>query len=388
MSKRRLVILGVAMAFFLSLSLPIAKAQMRKEEAQRLADEITQMKRLKIQENQILAEEHFKGAVSLYEKGDYHKALSEFKKAEKLNPQIKKVGGYIKKTEKKIIQEEKARVAIKKKEEAKKAVLVSEAKPKKETTATLLKKGRDSYKKGDYAQAGLIFKEVLAKEPGNKAAQDWLRVSKRAEAVWKAKEERAELTQETEVALAQRKTREEAMLLDVEKAYVPQEKERGVTIEREEEKGKADIERRRIEEMKKKLSELPDVSAISFTDADVSSVLEQLMTMTGVNIFLDKRALRKAGTVSGEGEPELKVTFMTASPMPLLDLLKAVLQATGLAYKIEPSHIWISDEETISKEELITRTYQLKYGVRRTRRVELVPYEQRGTPGGGGTSGY
>ncbi len=433
MSKRRSVILVIVGAFFLSLFLPIVEAQMTREEAQRLSNELVQMKRLKEQENQILAEELFKKARALYEERDYHKALSEFKKAEELNPQIKKIGVYIEKTEKKIIQEEtshyslgvklykrgdfegafakldkvsaenpkfkaaqeykgKVQAAIEKKEEeVRKSVVVSKEKvtlPKKETTAGLLKKGKSSYKKGDYAQSTLIFKGVLSKEPNNRVAQDWLRVSERAEAVAKVREQKAKLTQETKVTLARREAKEEAMLLDVDKAYVPQKKERGPIVEREEEMGKADIERRKIEEMKKKLSELPDVPAVRFTDTDIRDVLEQFMTMTGVTIVLDERTLKKVGMVSGEEEEsELKVTFMTVSPIPLLDLLNIALRATGLGYRVEPTYIWISDKETLSKEELVTRTYQLKYGVRRTRKVELVPYEKRGGPKSG-TTGY
>ncbi|MCK4816445.1 hypothetical protein KA005_11815, partial [bacterium] len=77
------------------------------------------------------------------------------------------------------------------------------------------------------------------------------------------------------------------------------------------------------------------------------------------------------------GKEPLRLTFTTVNPMPLLEVLDIALRAAELNYRVEPNYIWISTPEKLEKENLVTRTYRLKYGVRRIRKVELKEFETR-----------
>jgi hypothetical protein len=170
--------------------------------------------------------------------------------------------------------------------------------------------------------------------------------------------------------MLRKKAHEQQLMLDVEEAYLPpepyEEEAEAEAISAEE------LEDQEREAAQKKLRAKMNeniVPALSLSDADVRDVIRELVKLTGVNIILDEGALKKVSGADG-----LSVSFTTVTPMPLLDLLDIALKATDLAYKVEPTYIWISDKETISDENLVVRTYKLKYGVRSTRDVELTQF--------------
>ena len=83
------------------------------------------------------------------------------------------------------------------------------------------------------------------------------------------------------------------------------------------------------------------------------------------------------------GVSTLNVTIKTYSEMPLLNLLEYALNSTGLAYRVEPSYIFISTPEKIKVQELTTISYKLKYGV--TKRRLVAPITPETLIGGTGT---
>ena len=104
------VLLIIMMVFFIAtFAQPFCEAQMTEEEAQRLADDMVRTKKLKEQMNQVLAEEQLEKGGVLFEEGKYEAALSEFKKAEQLDPLNKNVEQYLQKVRKKIIEAQSAR---------------------------------------------------------------------------------------------------------------------------------------------------------------------------------------------------------------------------------------------------------------------------------------
>jgi len=117
------------------------------------------------------------------------------------------------------------------------------------------------------------------------------------------------------------------------------------------------------------------VPSISLRDADVRDLIRQLMEMTGVTIVLDEAALARATE-----EAPIKLTFSTVNPLPLSDLLDIALRTTNLDYKVEKNYIWISSRDQVMQEDLETKTYRLKYGVRKFRKVELKEFEEGGSP--------
>jgi len=112
------------------------------------------------------------------------------------------------------------------------------------------------------------------------------------------------------------------------------------------------------------------VPAISVTDADIQDLIRQLMEMTGVTIVLDEKALAELTK-----EQPLKITLSTATPIPLLDVLNIAFKTTQLGYKVESNYVWISNKKNIT--ELVTRTYKLKYGERKTHEVKLKEFESK-----------
>jgi glutaredoxin len=125
-----------------------------------------------------------------------------------------------------------------------------------------------------------------------------------------------------------------------------------------------DEEKRR--ELKKKVKEIY-LPAMSFNEVPIPNVVKQLTDMTRIAIFIDSAVL----------EEPANVTFKTVAPLNLEALLDAMLETVGLSLKVEPELIRISTPKRLESETLVTKVYPLKYGVRKTRKVELKEYEKQ-----------
>ena len=352
---------------------------------------------------------YYKEGIKLYRAGEYEEAKEQFAKILPDSRKYAKARAYINRIEKPV--KKKARVVKPKKARQAAKELAREK-------DILYARARASYRKGDYEDAIEQFKTLTAKEPGNEEFVAWLDLAQRGLLKREAEQARTDTGADTKVVALQKDAQERSMLLDVEKAYLPPRRREMVEEAVEEElAGEEETERKR-KELINRLNKII-VPAISFTDADIRVVIRELMTMTGVTMVLDEMALSRmvtgvvpaaeeeeeefestedlgeggeagvavprewavprervvAAPPSGRTTPPLRVTFMTVSPIPLLDLLTVALRATGLDYKVEPSYIWISDPQTLKKEELVTRTYKLKYGVRKIHKVELKEFK-------------
>jgi hypothetical protein len=203
---------------------------------------------------------------------------------------------------------------------------------------------------------------------------------------------------------------EKAMMLEVEKKYLPPVRgEAGaiVTPETREEDEKA----KQIKAMREKVSAIK-VPEVNFNNVDIREVIRALGKMTGVNILIDEVELSRlssglpptpapaaaipAGPFPGgppgaevmpvsappaAGVPSLNVTIITYSEMPLLSLLEHALRSIGLDYNIEPGYIFISTPEKLKETKQITISYKLKYGVTKRRLVApITPETLLGTP--------
>lgn len=344
---------------------------------------------------------YYKKGVKLYRAGKYEEAKGEFAKILPDSRIYAKARAYISKIEKPA--KKKARVVKPKKARQAAKELAREKN-------ILYAQARASYRKGNYGDAIEQFKTLTAKEPGNEEFVAWLDLAQRSILKREAEQARTDTAADTKVVALQKDARERSMLLDVEKAYLPPRRRERAEEAVEEELAEEEETERKRRELIDRLNKII-VPAIEFTDADIRVVIRELMGMTGVTIVLDEMALSRmlmgvaelpveeeeigapempgeAGVVApeervvaapaagGRTTPPLRVTFMTVSPIPLLDLLTVALRATGLDYKVEPSYIWISDPRTLKKEALVTRTYKLKYGVRKIRKVELMEFDE------------
>ncbi len=243
-------------------------------------------------------------------------------------------------------------------------------------TGSLIKRGKDNFKKKQYSAAVADFEAALASNPNDAEAKAWLARANEMEGLSGKKkvapERRKTLKVARDVASEEKDTTEQAMMLDVDRSWLPPEKLPREEMEIEEIISPEELAE---QEAKKKLEEKMAsvvVPAISVTDADVRDLIRQLMEMTGVTIVLDERSLAELTK-----EQPIRVSLSTANPMPLLDVLNIAFKATELGYKVEANYVWVSDKATVAKENLVTRTYRLKYGVRKIRKVELREFEKK-----------
>lgn len=251
-------------------------------------------------------------------------------------------------------------------------------------TESLVKRGKENFNKQEYGEAISNFEAALAANSSDEEAKAGLIKAQEAKDLYeeklyeeklKAIEERKKIKATRNAAAKQKDAAEEAMMLQVDRGWLAPEKVTHKEMEVEEIISPEELAE---QEAKKKLEEKMSnvvVPAISVTDADVRDLIRQLMEMTGVTIVLDERALAELTK-----EQPIRISITTSSPMPLLDILKIAFKTTELGYKVEPNYVWVSDKATVAKEELVTRTYRLKYGVRKARKIELKEF---GTQTGG-----
>ncbi|MFH1778526.1 MAG: hypothetical protein ABH847_00625 [Candidatus Omnitrophota bacterium] len=317
-------------------------------EAKIIAKDLAKQKKI---ERKALISEVFDEGKKNYEAKNYETAIDFFQKVLEIDPANKPAKHYIdlcKKAMKKEVPET--------------------------VTGSLVKRGKDNFKKKQYSAAVADFETALASNPNDQEARMWLAKAKEYEGFTAKKDaaikQRKTLDVARNVAAKEKDTTEQSMMLQVDRDWLPPEKLPREEMEIEEIISPEELAE---QEARKKLEEKMTsvvVPAISITDADVQDLIRQLMEMTGVTIVLDERALAELTK-----EQPIRISLTTANPMPLLDILNISFKATDLGYKVEPNYVWISKKDIIKKEELVTRTYRLKYGVRRTKKVELTEFE-------------
>jgi len=363
----RKIILVFMMSFFIFFGVSLPLYAQDKTGAENLAEKIARQKRVQQEQREMLVEGHTVKGIVLYKEGEYYQALEEFLLAQKFDPYNKEVSQYIDNCRQRIdkiatkhfLKGGKLYKKGKLVEAADEFGLVSEISVKYKESQGYLARIEEELGSLDLEIEVKEVKEI--REPKDKEKSE---VKSRQQRVAQRLRELEKQKMATELL---KKAQEATMMLEVDEAYLPppkrehKEEEEVETPEEKKEREEAEAKAKLIEQMKS-----ITVPALSLTDADIRDVIRQLMNMTGVTIVLDETALSK---VAGAGA--VRITFTTVNPMPLLDLLELTLKATGLGYKVEPTYIWISDKDTLTKEELVTRVYKLKYGVKKTRSVSV-----------------
>jgi tetratricopeptide (TPR) repeat protein len=313
---------------------------------------VGEKKAAKEKENALIKEFYSEGE-RLFKEGNYEAAMDYFSRVLEIDPKHKGARSGIDR--------------IKNRMEEKNITASPEEMAKK-----LLKSGQLKYNTQDYDGAMEDFQDALVLDYSNNDILEWLKRARRRKSLEEVKTEEGDLLRATEIATQKKENQEKTAMLEVEKAYLPPEKHEIKPQEVEEiVSSEEEAEDKARQELLKKLGQKM-IPAISLTDADIRDVIRQLMDITGVTIVIDEGALAAAVQAG-----PLKITFSTVNPLPLLEVLNIALRTTGLGYKIEPDYIWISTPEKLAKEELVTKTYRLRYGVRRIRKVELKKFETK-----------
>jgi len=310
-------------------------------------------KEIEKEKEKTLIEHFYSEGKRLFKEGDYEEAIDQFSRILEVDPDHKGAKNHIKLIRRKV-------------GEKKKMELPGEMAKK------LLRSGRIKYNLKDYEGALEDLQDALVLDYSNDKILDWIKRARRRLHLEKAKKQQGDLEMETEVAQRNKEVQEKMAMLEVEQSYLPPKKPERKPVEIEEivspeEEAEEQSRRELLRDLRKKM-----VPAINLTDADIRDVIRQLMEITEVTIVIDEGALAGAA-----GSEPIRITFGTVNPLPLLEVLNIALRATELDYRVEPNYIWISTPEKLEKENLVTRTYRLRYGVRRIRKVELKEFETK-----------
>lgn len=344
-----LVTIGVSNSFAETVK------KLNSKEAAKLAADMAKAKKTQREMEKNMVDFFCKEGQAFFKKGDYSSALNDFSKALEIDPSNQSAKSYIDKCRKKI--------------DADKLAKISQGTDEARISA-YMRQGKIFYGEGKYDKALESFGNVLVLDPENKAASDWVMKTKRLNLIKDANQEEKDYKKDLKISLLEKENIENKRMLEVERGYLPPDKPLKRKMEIEEVANDAETKeeesrRKLLEDLQKKI-----VPAVSLADADIRDVIRQLMDMTGVTIVIDEKSLAEINQGAG-----LKLTFSTVSSMPLLDLLNIALKTSGLSYRVEPTYVWISTPARLQEENLVTKTYKLKYGVRRIRKVELEKIE-------------
>ncbi len=323
------------------------------EDAGEIADFMVLEKQVEKEKEKTLVEYFYEEGKRLFKEGDYEAAIDQFSRILEVDPDHKGAKSHIK--------------LIREKVRDKKRMESPDAMAKK-----LMRSGKVKYNKKDYEGALEDFQDALVLDYSNDEILDWIKRARRRLRLEEARVEQGDIEMQADVAARDKETQEKLAMLEVEQSYLPPKKEERKPVEIEEivspeEEAEEQARRELLRSLGKKM-----VPAINLTEADIRDVIRQLMEITGVTIVIDEGALAQAA-----GSQPLSITFGTVNPLPLLEVLNIALRATELSYRVEPNYIWISTPAKLEKENLVTRTYRLKYGVRRIRKVELKEFETK-----------
>lgn len=243
-------------------------------------------------------------------------------------------------------------------------------------TGSMVKRGKANYANKQYSAAIADFETALASSPNDEEARAWLAKARRAEDLYArekyTKEERKDIVKDRKVLKEEIDTSEQAALRDVDRSWLPpaapvKEELQVEEVVSEAERAEQEAKKALVDKMRSVM-----VPAISVTDADIQDLIRQLMEMTGVTIVVDEREL-----ASLTKDSPIKISLSTATPMPLLDVLDIAFKTTQLGYKVEPNYVYVTSKRMRDIEDLVTRTYKLKYPERKTREVKLKEFEAK-----------
>ena len=116
-----------------------------------------------------------------------------------------------------------------------------------------------------------------------------------------------------------------------------------------------------VTELEEEATSIP--VTMEFKDTDLREVIFYLSKLSGLTIAIDERALAELD------DPGVSIYIPTESPMPLTEALNLILDAKGLDYIFKKHYILVAEKG--AGEEEVTKAYKLKYGIRKIRAVTL-----------------
>lgn len=319
-------------------------------EAKIIAEDLAKQKKV---EKKSLVSDLFKQAKASYDAKDYETSQKIFERVVQLDPKNKQASHYIELCKEGMAKDVPASIS-----------------------GTLMKRGKANYANKQYAAAIADFETALAANPSDSEARLWLEKARRGEELYSreksTKEERKDIVNDRKVLKEEKDTAEQAALRDVDKGWLPpaapvKEELQVEEVISEAEKAEQEAKKALVDKMRSVM-----VPAISVTDADIQDLIRQLMEMTGVTIVVDERELAALTK-----DAPIKISLSTATPMPLLDVLDIAFKTTQLGYKVEPNYVYVTSKRMRDIEDLVTRTYKLKYPERKTREVKLKEFEAK-----------
>ncbi|MDP8263630.1 MAG: hypothetical protein P9M13_10080 [Candidatus Ancaeobacter aquaticus] len=218
------------------------------------------------------------------------------------------------------------------------------------------------YNEGKLNEALSIFEDIQRKDQQNYTVKRYIKniiVEKRRAAA-------------RDQALVQKD-----MVLDVRRAWVPPQSNRGESTEDTSFGAKRAKSKERLIMEEKSQQIIPE---INFNDARLSDVINYLSKMSGINIILDADLVAQGGRgkveaidevgVGEEGRYEGAGSGGIASDrvtihlknLPLIEALKYILQSKGLKYRIDDYAILVSTPSRLENVEMETRYYHLSSG--------------------------
>ncbi len=319
-------------------------------EAKIIAQDLAKQKK---GERKTVISDLFNQAKKEYEAKNYETAQQMFEKIVQMDPKNKSAAHYVELCKEGIVKDVPGTV-----------------------TGSLVKRGKANYVNKQYSAAVSDFETALVANPNDSEARLWLEKAQKAESYYLREKstiaERKDIVKDRQVIGEEKETAEQASLRDVDRSWLPpvppaKEEVQVEEVISEAERAEQEAKKALVDKMRSVM-----VPAISVTDADIQDLIRQLMEMTGVTIVVDERELANLTKDS-----PIKISLSTATPMPLLDVLDIAFKTTQLSYKVEPNYVYVSSKSVIQREDLVTRTYKLKYPERKTREVKLKEFETK-----------
>jgi type II secretory pathway component GspD/PulD (secretin) len=206
---------------------------------------------------------------------------------------------------------------------------------KNENVAALMKKYNALYKQGKYGEARVVALQAHELDPDNPLISTAIHMSKmqqRRTNYDKIKSDREEIVLE---ALNNAEKQGPASVIEDNLTFDTKRWE--VASRRKDLTAISSF--RKLEKEREIESRLTRPVSLSFTDAPLETVINDLQTLTGINFFVDKPALRDQAITL-----EQPVTIKIDDPISLKSALNLLLHNVGLTYVIENEVIKITTE--------------------------------------------
>ena len=371
----------------------------QEQEAAELAEELALERKLKLQEQKLIARTYCRRGIDAYKAGKLEESRDELNLALELDPENKTAEKYlkyaqagldqiIKENNRKLYDEAVSLGAAGNYEEALlklEQIISKESSHYKKEAETyyqalerkqIIKKQKDGIsvkekirrkKEKDKETAFLKAKKYYRAGEFDMAIAEWKKVFKLADPK-DVDYKRAALlihkARKKQLKTEKKKLEKEKMIS--EKTMRSEVKTRWTVSKGQEEKkskveGTAELKplesKRRIIELSKQ------IISIDFDKKHIRDVLAFLDSITGVNLVLDDSIFPKTdGQTASSGAAASPYVTIHLKDIPLIEALDIILRTKSLKYRIEENLIWITTAEILAQETFITEVFQLSSG--------------------------